>query len=185
VASISAAVLAEELVYHQTVAFFLGQRIGSQEFLVEPAERGQLKQALIKVGYPVEDPAGYREGEHLEIILRTETRWGLSFRLLDYQWEAAETFYAAGTARGGSGVIVMPWGAGKTIVGLACMARLQTYTLVLQDTVEQDFALKRQLFLCEQGYQYEIHDIEQMRQKELAERRCPKLPFPKNNGANE
>ena len=59
------------------------------------------------------------------------------------------------------------------------------YTLVSQDTVEQDFALKRQLFLCEQGYQYEIHDIEQMRQKKLADRSCPKLPFPKNNGADE
>jgi DNA excision repair protein ERCC-3 len=59
------------------------------------------------------------------------------------------------------------------------------YTLVSQDTVEQDFALKRQLFLCEQGYQYEIHDIEQMRRKELAERSCPKLPFPANDGANE
>jgi DNA excision repair protein ERCC-3 len=135
VLSISAAVLAEELVRHQTVAFLLGQRIGSQEFLVEPAERGRLKQALIRVGYPVEDLAGYREGEQLEIILRSETRGGLSFHLRDYQREAAETFYAAGTARGGSGVIVLPCGAGKTIVGLACMARLQTSTLVLTTSV--------------------------------------------------
>jgi hypothetical protein len=51
--------------------------------------------------------------------------------------------------------------------------------------VEQDFALKRQLFLCEQGYEYEIYDIEQMRQKELAEWSCPKLPFPANDEANE
>jgi DNA excision repair protein ERCC-3 len=135
VLSISAGVLAEELARHQTVASFLGQRIGSQEFLVEPAERGRLKQALIKVGYPVEDLAGYREGEPLEIILRGQTRRGLSFHLRDYQREAAETFYAAGTARGGSGVIVLPCGAGKTIVGLACMARLQTSTLVLTTSV--------------------------------------------------
>jgi DNA excision repair protein ERCC-3 len=80
VLSISAGVLAEELARHQTVASFLGQRIGSQEFLVEPAERGRFKQALIKVGYPVEDLAGYREGEPLEIILRGQTRRGLSFR---------------------------------------------------------------------------------------------------------
>jgi len=59
------------------------------------------------------------------------------------------------------------------------------YTLVSQDTVEQDFALKRQLFLCEQGYQYEIHDIEQMRQRKLADLSCPKLPFPTNDQANE
>ena len=82
-----------------------------------------MKQALIKVGYPVEDLAGYREGEQLELILRKETRGGLSFHLRDYQREAAETFYAAGTARGGSGVVVLPCGAGKTIVGLACMAQ--------------------------------------------------------------
>jgi len=135
VLSISAGVLAEELARHQTVASFLGQRIGSQEFLVEPSERGRLKQALIKVGYPVEDLAGYREGEPLEIILRGQTRRGLSFHLRDYQREAAETFYAAGTVRGGSGVIVLPCGAGKTIVGLACMTRLQTSTLVLTTSV--------------------------------------------------
>jgi DNA excision repair protein ERCC-3 len=126
VLSISDAALAEELIRHQTVASLLAQRIGPREFLVEPAERGRLKQALIKVGYPVEDLSGYREGEPLEIILRGQTRRGLSFHLRDYQREAVETFYAAGTARGGSGVIVLPCGAGKTIVGLTCMARLTT-----------------------------------------------------------
>ena len=132
---ISSPALVEELVRHESVAFLLGRRIGSQEFLVEPAQRGRLKQALIKVGYPVEDLAGYREGERLGIVLRSETQGGLSFRLRDYQREAAEIFYAAGTTRGGSGVIVLPCGAGKTIVGLACMARLQTSTLVLTTSV--------------------------------------------------
>jgi DNA excision repair protein ERCC-3 len=132
---ISSAALVEELVRHESVALLLGRRIGPQEFLVEPAQRGRLKQALIKIGYPVEDLAGYREGERLGIVLRSETRGGLSFRLRDYQREAAEIFYAAGTTRGGSGVIVLPCGAGKTIVGLACMARLQTSTLVLTTSV--------------------------------------------------
>ena len=59
------------------------------------------------------------------------------------------------------------------------------YTLVSQDTVEQDFALKRQLFLCEQGYEYEIHDIQQKHQKQLADGSCPKLPFPTWRGSNE
>ncbi len=135
VLSVSAAALAEELVRHQTVAFLLGQRAGSREFLVDPAERGRLKQALIKIGYPIEDLAGYRGGEPLEIILRQETRGGLRFQLRDYQREAADVFYAAGTARGGSGVVVLPCGAGKTIVGLACIARLQTSTLVLTTSV--------------------------------------------------
>jgi DNA excision repair protein ERCC-3 len=135
VLSISSAALAEELVRHQTVVSLLGRRIEPQEFLVEPSERGRLKQALIKVGYPVEDLAGYLAGEQLEIILRQETRGGLRFRLRDYQREAAEIFYAAGTSRGGSAVIVLPCGAGKTIVGLACMALLRTSTVVLTTSV--------------------------------------------------
>jgi len=135
VLSISSPALAEELVRHQTVVSLLGRRIEPQEFLVEPSERGRLKQALIKVGYPVEDLAGYLAGEQLEIILRQETRGGLRFRLRDYQREAAEIFYAAGTSRGGSAVIVLPCGAGKTIVGLACMALLQTSTVVLTTSV--------------------------------------------------
>ena len=135
VLNISAAALAEELARQERVASFLGQRIGPREFLVDPAERGRLKQTLIKVGYPVEDLAGYQAGEQLEIRLRGDTRGGTSFRLRDYQREAAEIFYAAGTARGGSGVIVLPCGAGKTIVGLVCMARLQTSTLVLTTSV--------------------------------------------------
>src|SRR5215472_8944135 len=135
VLNISAAALAEELARQERVASFLGQRIGPREFLVDPAEHGRLKQALIKVGYPVEDLAGYQAGEQLEIVLRGETRGGTSFHLRDYQRAAAEIFYAAGTARGGSGVIVLPCGAGKTIVGLACMARLQTSTLVLTTSV--------------------------------------------------
>jgi DNA excision repair protein ERCC-3 len=135
VLNISAAALAEELARHERVASFLGQRIGPREFLVDPAERGRLKQTLIKVGYPVEDLAGYQAGEPLKVVLRGETRGGTSFHLRDYQREAAEIFYAAGTARGGSGVIVLPCGAGKTVVGLACMARLQTSTLVLTTSV--------------------------------------------------
>lgn len=135
VLSISSAALAEELVRHEAVASFLGQRIGPREFLVDPVERGRLKQTLIKVGYPVEDLAGYEAGEQLEIVLRGETRGGTSFHLRDYQRQAAEIFYAAGTVRGGSGVIVLPCGAGKTIVGMACMARLQTSTLVLTTSV--------------------------------------------------
>ncbi|MGH8247331.1 MAG: DNA repair helicase XPB, partial [Gammaproteobacteria bacterium] len=135
VLNISSAALAEELVRRPTVAALLVQRTGSREFLVDPAERGRLKQALIKVGYPVEDLAGYCEGEPLEIILRDVARGGLSFNLRDYQRAAAEVFFAAGTARGGSGVIVLPCGAGKTIVGLACMAQLQTSTLILTTSV--------------------------------------------------
>ncbi len=93
--------------------------------------RGVLKQALIAVGYPAEDLAGYTEGAALPIHLRTVARSGLPFHVRDYQREAADVFYAGGDARGGSGVIVLPCGAGKTIVGIAAMALMKRNTLVL------------------------------------------------------
>src|SRR5581483_5280247 len=92
---------------------------------------GVLKQALIAVGYPAEDVAGYSEGAALQLHLRPVCRSGLPFKVRDYQREAADVFYAGGDARGGSGVIVLPCGAGKTIVGIAAMALMQRSTLVL------------------------------------------------------
>ncbi len=127
--------LAEEICRHKQVAPLLIERLSHTEFHVAAIHRGSLKQALLKAGFPVEDLAGYRLGEPLEIVLREQTLSGTSFRLRTYQDEAADIFYAAGAARGGSGVIVLPCGAGKTIVGLACMAKLQTSTLILTTNV--------------------------------------------------
>src|SRR5205085_4685748 len=90
-----------------------------------------LKQALIAVGYPAEDLAGYTEGAALPIGLREIGRSGLPFTVRDYQRDASEVFYAGGDVRGGSGVIVLPCGAGKTIVGLTVMALMQKSTLIL------------------------------------------------------
>src|SRR6185312_17521812 len=67
----------------------------------------------------------------LPIHLRPLSSHGLPFTVRDYQREAANIFYAGGDARGGSGVIVLPCGAGKTIVGIAAMALVQRSTLVL------------------------------------------------------
>jgi len=127
--------LAEEIGRHRHVAPLLDERLSDVEFRVAPAARGKLKQALVKVGFPAEDLAGYRQGESLEIALREHSLTDEPFCLRRYQQEAAEIFHAAGAARGGSGVIVLPCGAGKTIVGLACMARLQTSTLILTTSV--------------------------------------------------
>ena len=127
--------LAEELVRQREVAPFLTERVSPCDFVIDSAQRGRLKQMLIKVGYPIEDLAGYREGERLEIGLRNTTQDDFTFQLRDYQQEAADIFYASGTARGGSGVVVLPCGAGKTIVGLACMAQVQASTLVLTTNV--------------------------------------------------
>ncbi len=99
--------------------------------VLEEAGRGPVKQALAKAGYPVEDLAGYAEGTPLEIRLREVTLGGKPFRLREYQEEAARVFHAGGTVRGGSGVISLPCGAGKTIVALAVMHLTGTRTLVL------------------------------------------------------
>ena len=93
--------------------------------------RGVLKQALIKVGYPVEDFAGYEEGNYYPFELRKITRSGKPFRIRDYQQMAIDAFYADGRVEGGSGVIVLPCGAGKTIVGIGIMHKLATHTLIL------------------------------------------------------
>jgi DNA excision repair protein ERCC-3 len=123
--------LLEELARQPKVRDYLGERLDAQSFLIDQAHRGVLKQALIAVGYPAEDLAGYTEGAALPIHLRSLGRSGLPFHVRDYQREAADVFYAGGDVRGGSGVIVLPCGAGKTIVGLAAMALMQKTTLVL------------------------------------------------------
>jgi DNA excision repair protein ERCC-3 len=96
-----------------------------------PGKRGLVKERLIRLGYPVEDRAGYVDGAPLEIELRSTSVEGKAFGLRPYQLEAVESFYRGGTALGGSGTIVLPCGAGKTVVGLAAMALVGANTLVL------------------------------------------------------
>jgi DNA excision repair protein ERCC-3 len=127
--------LLEELARQPKVRGYLGTRLDATSFVVEPAHRGVLKQALITVGYPAEDLAGYTDGAALDVNLRTVTRAGLPFQIRDYQREAADIFYAGGDVRGGSGVIVLPCGAGKTIVGINAMALMQRSTLVLTTSI--------------------------------------------------
>jgi len=114
---------------------YLGEQVDDVSVLIDPAFRGVLKQALLTVGYPVEDLAGYTEGTALPIALRDTALTGQPFYIRDYQREAADVFYAGGDVRGGSGVIVLPCGAGKTIVGIAAMALLSKSTLVLTTSI--------------------------------------------------
>jgi DNA excision repair protein ERCC-3 len=118
--------LAELLQVEQTFGSKGGGRVS-----LAAANRGELKQALVRLGYPVDDRAGYCAGDALPFTLREVTGDGRAFALRDYQLAAAEAFHASGTDRGGCGVVVLPCGAGKTVVGIAAMNLLQTNTLVL------------------------------------------------------
>nr|WP_278723583.1 DNA repair helicase XPB [Corynebacterium accolens] len=103
------------------VGKLLGARIDDNTIAVAPSERGRLKQELLKAGWPAEDLAGYIDGESHPISLN-EDGW----HLRDYQEYATDAFWS-----GGSGVVVLPCGAGKTIVGAAAMAKAQSTTLIL------------------------------------------------------
>ena len=125
------AALVAEVLRHKQVAPFVLASVDAHTLRVDPARRGYIKQALVNIGYPAEDLAGYVEGERLAFELRRLTLTGQPFNLRAYQSEAAEIFYAGGAVHGGSGVIVLPCGAGKTMVGMAAMEKLQTSTLIL------------------------------------------------------
>jgi DNA excision repair protein ERCC-3 len=102
---------------------------------LKPHARGWVKVALTQIGFPAEDLAGYVTGAHLDVDLRTETLTGKPMALRDYQEAAAQVFYAGGGERGGSGVVVLPCGAGKTVIGLASMVKCACNTLVLTTNV--------------------------------------------------
>jgi DNA excision repair protein ERCC-3 len=111
----------EEVLRSKKVEPLVGIRVDPDTVAVHPSERGHLKQVLLKLGWPAEDLAGYVDGEAHAIDL-VEDGWTLR----TYQREAADNFWA-----GGSGVVVLPCGAGKTIVGAAAMARAKATTLIL------------------------------------------------------
>ena len=111
----------EEVLRSKKVIPLVGNRIDAETVAVHPSERGTLKQVLLKLGWPAEDLAGYVNGEDHPIDLAEE-----GWHLRPYQGEATDAFWA-----GGSGVVVLPCGAGKTIVGAAAMARAHATTLIL------------------------------------------------------
>jgi DNA excision repair protein ERCC-3 len=131
---------AERVARDKGVSPHVAARVDETRFRVRAAARGVLKQALVAAGFPAEDLAGYVAGEGLQVGLRAQCRSGGAFELRDYQREAVEAFHASGSVRGGSGVIVLPCGSGKTIVGMAAMAAVAQTTLVLttsNSSVEQ------------------------------------------------
>lgn len=118
-----------------TIQTFIQSVINEHKLKINSSMRGHIKQALIKIGFPVEDLAGYVEGTTFNIWLREITTEGKKLVLRDYQQEAAAVFYAGGSEKGGSGVIVLPCGAGKTVTGMAVMDKVDTESLILTTNI--------------------------------------------------
>ncbi len=123
--------LMAEILHHKRTQPYLLRQINSHTIQVDASRRGHIKQALIHIGFPAEDLAGYTDGSPLPMKLEPTTKEGQDFSPRNYQYAAAAAFYANGAPSGGSGVVVLPCGAGKTIVGLAAMADIQRATLIL------------------------------------------------------
>ena len=111
----------EEVLRHKKIKPLTGERIDDLAVVVHPSERGSLKQELLKVGWPAEDLAGYVDGESHPIALEDD-----GWHLRPYQEQAVDGFW-----HGGSGVVVLPCGAGKTLVGAGAMAQAKATTLIL------------------------------------------------------
>ncbi|RLP89617.1 helicase [Micromonospora sp. BL4] len=130
-----------EVAKSKKLAGMLGNKIDDDTIQVHPSERGRLKQALLKLGWPAEDLAGYVDGEAHPIELAEAGKDGSKpWTLRSYQREAVEAFWA-----GGSGVVVLPCGAGKTLVGAAAMAEAKATTLILVTNTVAGRQWKREL----------------------------------------
>ena len=127
----------------RAVSSLLGRARDNRTSEVPTGERGVLKQVLLQHGHPVQDLAGYVDGDLLAVALREDG--GPGWRLRDYQKNAVDAFHAEGGDSGGSGVIVLPCGAGKTIVGIAAMARVGMRTLILCTNVTSIHQWKREI----------------------------------------
>ncbi len=118
----------------------------SNGFYINLLDRGNVKLAFMNLGYPIKDVAGYVPGKQYDITLRDKlVSTGEKFNIRDYQKEAAKVFFQKGLETGGNGVIVLPCGSGKTIVGLNCMAEVNTNTLILSTHIAAVHQWKREL----------------------------------------
>lgn len=116
-----------------------------QSFLIALLNRGTVKQVLLKMGWPVRDQVPLKDGAPLAIPLRTQTKKGMDFSIRNYQREAAEAFTGDKGPGTGFGTIVLPCGAGKTIVGMLVMSMLNTDTLILTTNTAAVYQWKREL----------------------------------------
>jgi len=124
-------ILLREIIHQKSIQRYIVAHLDEQSVQVDSSLRGHIKQSLIKLGFPVEDLAGYDEGDPCPLSLKDVLPNGKEFTIRDYQQSAVKAFHRGGGPEGGNGVIVLPCGAGKTIVGIGVMDVLQTQTLIL------------------------------------------------------
>ncbi len=124
-------ILLNEITHNKKLQNYLIERLDAYRIRVKKIYRGHIKQALIKIGFPVEDLAGYEEGDHCDITITPAGIDETGLELRDYQNSAINAFHRGGGPEGGSGVVVLPCGAGKTIIGIGVMDVLKTQTLIL------------------------------------------------------
>ncbi|HLZ60255.1 MAG TPA: DNA repair helicase XPB [Ktedonosporobacter sp.] len=125
------AALIMEIARHKRMEPYLLEQTNEHILMVDPARRGHIKQALIHIGFPAEDLAGYTEGTLLPVTLRSVSASNHPFSLRAYQEASVGAFHLGGSPSGGCGVIVLPCGAGKTLVGIGLITTLQRSTLIL------------------------------------------------------
>ncbi|MGV2881841.1 MULTISPECIES: DNA repair helicase XPB [Paenibacillus] len=124
--------LLDELSSMKTISAFRMERVDPHELILGGEQRGLLKRELTRLGYPVLDYAGYREGTSLPFEWRANTLGDTSdgLQLRPYQRDAVDAFEGS-EGMGGSGLLVLPCGAGKTVIGMAVLERLQCECLIL------------------------------------------------------
>lgn len=117
----------EEVVRNKLVAELVGERLDGNRFAVRLGDRGALKQTLLHIGWPAADEAGYTEGEAFSLELTATLR--------SYQAEAVEAWWVGGSAAGGNGALVLPCGAGKTVIGLSAIVHSRSHTLIIATSI--------------------------------------------------
>ena len=122
----------QRIVHDESLKSFW-KKTNKKSLLIASHDRGNIKQALIKIGYPINDLCGYLKGDNFEIKLRDIDLNDNAFTLRKYQYEAIESFYQSGNKSGGNGIIVLPCGSGKTIIGLGIIAAISNFTLIMDD----------------------------------------------------
>ncbi len=139
------ALLLHHLILHPKLKSMVIRQLDSQRVLISSENRGHIKQVLIGIGFPAHDLAGYVDGEPFGIHLRQRTRSEMEFSVREYQRQASESFMGSPDSPGGSGVVVLPCGAGKTIVGIYAMSLLQRRTLILVTNITAAHQWKREI----------------------------------------